>query len=90
MAVPLVGEQEKLKYFDMKRKSAVIWLFEQIQNGNITSEKTDCGYFVMINDDCFNKAIEMEDKRNLEYYEIGYKKGVGDSVLSNIVIKNKK
>lgn len=52
MGVQLVGEQGRLKYFDMKRKTAVQWLIEQIQNGNITSEKTDCGYFVMIKDNC--------------------------------------
>lgn len=90
MGAGCVKEQGRRKYFDMKTKSAVKWLFEQIQNGNITSEKTDCGYFVMINDDCLNKALEMEDKRNLLYYEIGYKNGVGDSVLSNMIIKKNK
>lgn len=47
-------------------QTAVDWLFEQIQNGNITSEKTDCGYLVMINDDCLNKAKAME-KEQIEW-----------------------
>ena len=40
--------------------TAVEWLFEQIKNGNITSEKTDCGYLVMVNDNCLEQAKAME------------------------------
>jgi hypothetical protein len=49
-------------------KTAVQWLFEQIQNGNITSEETACGYFVMIDNDCLNKAKAMEKEQIIEAY----------------------
>lgn len=53
------------------KQTAVDFLFEQIRNGNITSEKTNCGYFVMINDDCLNKAKQMEQKQIVEAFHEG-------------------
>ena len=52
----------------MKRKSAVQWLIEQIQNGNITSEKTDCGYFVMIKDNCLEIARGIMKEQIMDAY----------------------
>ena len=66
----LVKKNRETQDISKMETTAVEWLFEQIQNGNITSEKTDCGYFVMINNDCLNKAIAMEKEQIIKaYYE---------------------
>jgi hypothetical protein len=44
-------------------QTAVEWLFQQILNGNITSEKTDCGYLVIINENCLEQAKAMEKQQ---------------------------
>ena len=55
----------------MKRKTAIQYLIEQIQNGNITSEKTDCGYFVMIKDNCLEDAREIMKNQIIDSYSDG-------------------
>lgn len=59
----------------MAQQTAVEWLYEQIQNGNITSEKTDCGYFVMIKDNCLEQAREIMKEQIMKAVDRGYDEG---------------
>lgn len=62
----------------MAQQTAVEWLFEQIGNGNITSEKTDCGYLITINNDCYEQAKAMEKEQIIT----AWRNGDNDSIYN--------
>lgn len=52
-------------------QTAVDFLFEQIANGNIITEKTDCGYLITMNSNYLEQAKQMEKDQIIEAFTKG-------------------